>query len=99
MKELDFKRINAEALRLLPHLVQRFLPDGRREGDEWVALNPRREDRTLGSFKINLRTGRWADFALPDVGGWDVIGFAAYISGKTRLQAARALAKMLGLDR
>jgi len=97
MTKLDFDRINAEALRRLLHIVKRFLPDGRREGDEWVALNPRREDRTPGSFKINLTTGYWADFAKPDVAGRDVIGFVAYLFGKTRPQAAKALAKMLGL--
>lgn len=97
MKRLDFARINAEALRLLPRLLEQWLPHGRREGDEWLALNPRRDDVTLGSFKINMRTGYWADFALPQVRGRDVIGLAAYLSGRTRAEAARALAKMLGL--
>ena len=30
---------------------------------EYVALNPTRADKRAGSFKINLQTGRWADFA------------------------------------
>ena len=33
------------------------------------AFNPRRADRHLGSFQINVRTGKWADFATGDRGG------------------------------
>ena len=47
----------------LPALMSRWLPDGRVEGHEFVARNPRRADRNAGSFKVNLRSGRWADFA------------------------------------
>ena len=53
----------------LSRLVQEWLPEGRREGSEWIALNPRRTDQTLGSFKVNLETGLWADFATGDTGG------------------------------
>lgn len=97
MSQLDFAKINAAALRALPVLAARWLPDGYREGDEWFALNPRRDDRTPGSFKINLRTGCWADFALPKARGRDVIGLAAYLAGKKRADAARDLSKTLGL--
>lgn len=98
MKRLDFSRINAEALRVLPRILERWLPDGRREGDEWIALNPRRHDRTPGSFKVNVRTGSWADFALPDARGRDVIGLAAYLRDVPRVEAARKLAQMLELE-
>ncbi len=63
----DFAAINNAALRVLPALVARWLPDGRQQGYEWVARNPRRVDRRPGSFRVNLRTGRWADFALEAV--------------------------------
>ena len=36
---------------------------------EWVALNPRRCDRNLGSFKVNRFDGKWRDFATGDKGG------------------------------
>jgi hypothetical protein len=39
-------------------LLDRWLPGGRREGREYVARNPRRADRTAGSFRINITTGR-----------------------------------------
>ncbi|MBI1209656.1 MAG: hypothetical protein GC191_20530 [Azospirillum sp.] len=92
---LDFDRINARALAALPALCARWLPDGRRAGNEWVAKNPRRTDNRPGSFSINLSTGRWSDFATGDRGG-DPISLAAYLSGSTQVEAARNLAAMLG---
>jgi hypothetical protein len=78
-------------------LVKRWLPDGRREGHEWVARNPTRADRRPGSFKVNLRSGRWADFANDQKGG-DAISLAAHLYGLSQLEAARKLAGMLNLD-
>ncbi len=97
MSRLDFRKINAAALEVLPALVARWLPGGERRGDEWYALNPHRPDRHRGSFKINLRTGKWADFAIPKARGRDVISLAAYLTGKSYVDAARALANMLGV--
>lgn len=93
---LDFDRINAAALAALPALVARWLPDGRREGGEWVARNPRRTDRRPGSFRVNITTGKWADFATGDRGG-DVVSLAAYLGGIGQADAARNLADMLGM--
>jgi hypothetical protein len=57
---VDFGEVAAAALPHLRALCARWLPDGRRQGVEWVAKNPTRPDRRMGSFKINLRSGRWA---------------------------------------
>ena len=94
---VDFARINAAALAALPALLARWLPRGRTDGREYVALNPRRHDRKPGSFKINLRTGRWADFAIGVKGG-DPVSLAAYLFGLGQGEAARELARTLGLD-
>ncbi len=93
---LDFDSINRAALASLPALLRRWLPDGRQVGREYVARNPRRADKRAGSFKVNTRTGRWADFATGDAGG-DVVSLAAYLSGAGQAEAARALADMLGV--
>lgn len=93
---LDFERINAAALSALPALLSRWLPDGRREGHEWVARNPRRSDRRPGSFRVNMNTGKWADFATDDRGG-DVVSLAAYLANTGQAEAARSLADMLGV--
>ena len=94
---VDFDHINRVALRSLPALLGRWLPGGHREGGEYVALNPTRHDRRLGSFRINLRTGRWADFATGDKGG-DPISLAAYLAHLTQLEAAQKLADMLSVE-
>jgi hypothetical protein len=94
---IDFDTIKGVALSCIREIVLRWLPDGIEEGNEWVARNPKRNDRHRGSFKINLRTGRWADFATGDRGG-DVVSLAAYLSDLSQAEAARQVAKMLGVS-
>ena len=94
--QIDFAAVNRAAISALPDILQRWLPDGCREGNEWVARNPTRSDRRPGSFKVNIRTGRWADFATGDAGG-DVVSLAAYLDGCRQFEAARNLSRMLGL--
>ena len=93
---IDFVGINRAALSVLPSLLDRWLPGGRREGREYTARNPRRVDRRPGSFRINLNTGRWADFATGDAGG-DVVSLAAYLHSISQAEAARRIASMLGI--
>jgi hypothetical protein len=95
-RRIDFDAINRAALADLPALLRRWLPDGRIVGAEYIARNPRRQDRKPGSFKINIRTGRWADFSTGDKGG-DVISLAAYLFGQGQAEAAWSLAEMLGV--
>src|SRR4051794_13063043 len=94
---IDFQSIKRAACNSLGSILRHWLPDGRRVGNEWVALNPRRADRRPGSFSVNLNTGKWADFATGDCGG-DVVSLAAYLFNQTQTQAARNLARMLGID-
>jgi hypothetical protein len=94
----DFEHVGRNSLRYLPLLVLRWLPEGRREGHEWVARNPTRSDQRRGSFKVNLRSGKWADFATGDKGG-DVISLAAYLHGLSQSAAANNIADMLGMTR
>ena len=93
---VDFPAINRAALARLPTLLRRWLPDGRLVGHEYTARNPKRADRRPGSFRINVTSGRWADFATGDKGG-DVVSLAAYLSGRGQAEAARALGDMLGV--
>lgn len=96
-RSIDFAGINRAALGVLPSLLSRWLPGGRYEGHEYVARNPRRADRNLGSFRINTATGRWSDFATDDKGG-DVVSLAAYLADIKQVEAARRLADMLGMS-
>ena len=92
---IDFGAVNQAALDRLADILARWLPSGRIEGREYVVRNPKRHDQRPGSFKVNLATGRWADFATGDKGG-DPISLAAYLAGCSQVEAARQLAVMLG---
>ena len=94
---IDFAEINRAALAAFPAVLARILPGGKRVGAEIVALNPRRADRRLGSFKVNRYNGRWADFATGDKGG-DPISLVAYLADVSQGEAARLLAQMLGME-
>ena len=94
---IDFRRINSVAVRNGEAVAQAFLPGGRREGAEWIALNPRRADRRPGSFKVNLATGRGADFATGDRFS-DFIGLVAFVQAISQREAALHLAEALGVN-
>jgi len=96
-RRVDFRVVAERTLANLPAIVRQWLPDGKQEGQEWIARNPTRSDQHAGSFKVNLRTGRWADFATGDKGG-DAISLAAYLFGMTQAAAARKLAASLGIS-
>jgi hypothetical protein len=95
-RRIDFASVNSAALRELPALLARWLPDGRTQGREWTARNPRRADRRAGSFRVNLRSCKWCDFATGDKGG-DPISLTAYLFDLKQSDAARRLADMLGV--
>jgi hypothetical protein len=85
-------------LAVLPSLLARWLPGGRIEADEYLALNPKRVDLHLGSFRVNVRTGRWADFAVANARGGDAVSLLAYLDGIRQAEAARRLAAVLGIE-
>lgn len=93
---IDFSAINAAALSALPAILNRFAPGGATVGAEWSGRNPRRADRRPGSFKVNLRTGLWSDFATGD-GGNDPVSLVAYLTGLPMGETAKRLADMLGV--
>jgi hypothetical protein len=95
--KVNFALINAAALAAFPAVLGRVLPRGKQVHREWIAYNPRRIDRNLGSFKVNRYNGKWCDFATGDKGG-DPVSLVAYVEGISQVEAARLLAKMLGLE-
>lgn len=94
---IDFERVNSSALARAVAVVRGLLPEGRLEGHEYVARNPLRHDRRPGTFKINVVSGRWADFATGD-GGGDLVALAAYLTGLNQREAAIRLAESLGIS-
>lgn len=96
-RKLDFPAIAAAALQRAEVLLAEWLPEGRRDGHEWKALNPTRGDSAVGSFSININTGLWADFATGDKGG-DLVSLYAYLfTHGDQGVAARELAERVGI--
>ena len=96
--KIDFGELCRRLLDSAETLVPRWLPHGRRNGAEWQSPNPLRDDRHVGSFSVNLVSGQWADFAVADARGGDLISLYAYLfAGGSQIDAARELAKEVGL--
>ena len=96
-RRVDFDRVNAAALRNAEAVVRGLLPEGRRDGVEWVAKPPHRPSTGLGSFKVNLNKGAWGDFKTGDKGG-DLVSLAAFVAQVSQRDAAIKLAGSLGMD-
>ena len=93
---IDFDGINQAARRSSRALPQQLIPGGKFRSLEYIVLNPRRDDTSIGSFKINYRSGVWKDFATGD-GGGDLVSLLAYLRDLDQGVAARELADMLGV--
>lgn len=97
-RPIDFRQIADAALSASDRLVPRWLPSGHRSGHEWRATNPTRDDRHVGSFSVNLTTGAWADFAVSDAKGGDLVSLYAYLfTGGKMAEAALELAAALNI--
>jgi len=71
-------RFKRAILAALPRLVMQWLPIGEFRGRQYVALNPNRNDQNLGSFVIDVDSGRWRDHAIA-IGGSDPVSLFAYV--------------------
>lgn len=96
-ERIDFEAVRTASQRSVLPILHRICPGGRVIAGEYEVRNPRRTDRNPGSFRINVRTGRWADFATGDRGG-DVISLVAYLLDTSQLEAARRLADLLSVQ-
>ncbi|MGJ8682157.1 DUF927 domain-containing protein [Paraglaciecola sp.] len=95
MSKPDFKGLAALALPQMANILDRYLPGGKYDGNEYTVLNPIRADSTAGSFKINVATGIWCDFATDDK-GTDATSLLAYVMNTTQLIAYKELSNYLG---
>ncbi|MEI2766945.1 MAG: hypothetical protein V9E86_00230 [Nitrosomonas sp.] len=90
------KRVAATALGSIDSVLNHWLPGGKKQGQEYLGLNPLRADSQPGSFSINLNTGNWADFATGDK-GLDLVALVSYLENETQGKAAERLAAFFGI--
>ena len=93
----DFRSISESALANSRALIETWLPGGNLSGTEYTVKNPTRPDNKAGSFKINISSGAWCDFATGDKGG-DLIDLYVYINGCDKKTAAEELMKITGVQ-
>lgn len=89
----DFAEINAAALAAYPGLLERWFPEGRLRGREFLVGDIGGSPGT--SCSINVQTGKWADFAAGLQGG-DPISLYAAMRNLKQGEAARELGEQLG---
>jgi hypothetical protein len=91
---IDYRELNRAIVPSYGYLLGIWLPGGRVQGSEYIARNPRRRDKSAGSFKVNMRTGKWCDFATGD-GGGDMISLYAYLTCQSQHRAALGIINQL----
>ncbi|NHZ38567.1 phage/plasmid primase, P4 family [Massilia aquatica] len=87
---MNFEATKALALECVDDLLEHWLPDGEQRHRQYVALNPTRNDTSLGSFTINIDTGMWSDFSTEDKGG-DLVSLVAYVENIRQVDAAEKI--------
>lgn len=93
--QLDFEGLAREILLKSRDVLPVWLPGGKLVGREYTCGNLRGEPGN--SLKVNVDTGRWADFAGTEKGG-DLISLYAAIEGIGQGEAARRLAEDTGYE-
>jgi putative DNA primase/helicase len=93
-RHVDFEAVNAAALPHLLDLCRRWLPGGRLIGREWTCGSLAGEPGR--SCRVNLESGKWADFATGERGG-DPVSLAAAVWKVTQAEAALRLAELLSV--
>ena len=94
----DFAAINRAALARLPEVLARLLPGGTVKAGYYRAADI--TGGAGGSLKVKLTgagAGRWQDFATGEY-GTDTVSLAAAVARRSQSDAARALARMLGME-
>lgn len=88
-KKLDYEKARTLALNTICEWCPGF-DKARADGQERWFPSPLREDRSEGSFSINIETGQFSDFAAPDDKG-DTLTLYARIKGIKNGDAAKEL--------
>lgn len=86
-----------DALDNAERLIADWFPVGKRQGNEYLTKNAKRGDQNLGSFSINLKNGKWADYADGNgASGHDLVHLHHWYFGTdSQSESARLIAQFL----
>jgi hypothetical protein len=94
----DFAAVNRAAIVRPEDVARRLLPGGARRGKYWVAADL--SGAAGKSLRVNLegsKAGAWFDNATGEKGG-DFVSLAAAVARIPQKEAARQLARLLGME-
>ena len=91
---VNFEELKHQYKRYPIDILKRLVGAGKIEGGDYVALNPRRSDKKAGSFRVDISSGKFHDFATEDSGG-SIIDLAAFVYDCDLLTAAQKLQQLL----
>jgi hypothetical protein len=93
---MDFDGLSRRLLSSAPSLLEAWFPAGKTRGREFLIGDL---DGSPGeSLSINVETGKWCDFANPDLRGGDLISLFAAKQGVGQGEAARQLSSETGYE-
>lgn len=87
---IDFSALKYQSKDNMLSIIRYLVGTGKIEGDDYIALNPTRNDAKPGSFRINIITGKFHDYATGE-GGGNIIDLAMYIWKSSAKEAAEKL--------
>ena len=90
---VNFQELKQQYSKCPIEILKRLVGKGKIEGSDYVALNPRRSDKKAGSFRIDIASGKFHDFATGDRGG-GIIDLAAFVYDCDLLTAAQKLQQL-----
>src|SRR5688500_12198834 len=94
-REIPFDRINETALAAYPSLLSEWFSAGRVYGHEFKIGDL--QGNAGDSLSINIRSGKWSDFAIGQKGGDPISLYAAAFCAGDRVAAAKSLGHLLNL--
>ena len=90
---VNFEKLKQQYKQYPIETLKRLVGNGKIEGSDYVALNPRRSDKKAGSFRINIASGKFHDFATGDSGS-SIIDLTAFVYDCDLLTAAQKLQQL-----
>jgi hypothetical protein len=87
-------RVNAQLLTNSEVILGVWL-EGEIQGEYFVAINPCRDDKSLGSFKVTRASGYWKDYAVDDFSGPDLVSLYMVLNELDEPTAVNALEETL----
>ena len=90
---ISFQELKQQHKQCPIEILKRLVGNGKIEGGDYVTFNTKRKDGKLGSFRIDISSGKFHDFATGDRGG-SILDLASFVYDCDLLTAAQKLQQL-----